>query len=53
MFSRVTNLLQTEGETSNSLARMVTLVVVMLLIHARRIRYLFLVFSCSCGHLSQ
>lgn len=53
MFSRVTNLLQTEGETSNSLACMVTLVVVMLLIHARRIRCLFLVFLCSCGHLSQ
>jgi hypothetical protein len=41
MFSRVTNLLQTEGETSNSLARMVTSVVVMLLIHARRIRCFF------------
>jgi hypothetical protein len=38
MFSRVTNLLHTEGETSNSLACMVTLVVAMLLIHARRIR---------------
>ncbi len=41
MFSRVTKLLQTEGETSNSLAHMVTLVVVMLLIHARRIRCFF------------
>lgn len=51
MFSRVTNLMQTEGETSNNLACMVTLVVVMLLIHARRIRCLFLVFLCSCGHL--